>query len=306
MSRPQSRVEWPTVALAAACYAGWAVATTVAAQIWLPLGLSLTAVFIALHSSLQHEALHGHPFRHARANAALVFPALGVFVPYGRFRETHLAHHHDPALTDPYDDPESNFLHPARWAALPRPVKALLRFNNTLAGRMLVGPAISMAVFLRDDLRAILSGNHRIGRAWLAHVAGLVPVAAWLGTVGALPLWGYLVAAYAGMSILKIRTFLEHRAAEDAGHRTVIIEDKGPLALLFLNNNLHVVHHTHPGVPWYRLPALYAADRARYLARNGGYRYRSYLEVMRRHLLRAKDPVPHPLRGGASEDPAEL
>ena len=48
-------------------------------------------------------------------------------------------------------------------------------------------------------------------------------------------------------------------------------------------------------VPWYRLPRLYFANRERYLARNDGYMYRSYAEVFRRYLFRAKDPVPHPL-----------
>ena len=67
------------------------------------------------------------------------------------------------------------------------------------------------------------------------------------------------------------------------------------MALLFLNNNLHVVHHMHPRVAWYRLPRLFAENRARYLRRNDGYYYRSYAEVFRKHFLRAKDPVPHPL-----------
>ncbi len=67
------------------------------------------------------------------------------------------------------------------------------------------------------------------------------------------------------------------------------------LAFLFLNNNLHVVHHMHPRMPWYRLPGLYRANKARYLGRNGGYRYDSYAEIFRRYLFRAKDPVPHPL-----------
>ena len=74
----------------------------------------------------------------------------------------------------------------------------------------------------------------------------------------------------------------------------MIVEDRGPLALLFLNNNLHVVHHMHPAVPWYELPALYAARRAHYLRRNDHYVYRSYAEVFRRYLFRAKDPIAHP------------
>ena len=75
----------------------------------------------------------------------------------------------------------------------------------------------------------------------------------------------------------------------------MIIEDRGPLALLFLNNNLHVVHHMHPNVPWYRLPALYRARRAHYQRRNEAYVYRNYAEIFRRYFLSAKDPVPHPV-----------
>ena len=96
--------------------------------------------------------------------------------------------------------------------------------------------------------------------------------------------------------MLKIRTFLEHQAHELVRGRTVVVEDRGPLAFLFLNNNFHIVHHMHPKMPWYRLPGLYFANREKYLTRNGGYRYASYAEIFRRHLIRAKDTVPHPLR----------
>ena len=77
--------------------------------------------------------------------------------------------------------------------------------------------------------------------------------------------------------------------------RTVIIEDRGFFAFLFLNNNLHVVHHMHPGVPWYRLPALYRRGKERFCQVNDGYVYRSYGEIFRRFFWKAKDPVPHPL-----------
>ena len=53
--------------------------------------------------------------------------------------------------------------------------------------------------------------------------------------VSEMPFWAYLLSAYLGLSLLKIRTFLEHQAHEKARGRTVIIEDRGPLALLFLN-----------------------------------------------------------------------
>jgi len=297
------RVEWPTLALLIACYGVWIVGTTWAAGLWLPLGVGLTGVAIALHSSLSHEVLHGHPFRQRRANEALVFPCLCLFIPYGRFRDTHLAHHRDEHLTDPYDDPESNYLDPAAWVRMPRWARAVLRVNNTLAGRMLLGPLVSQVAFLRADWQAVRAGDRGVLRAWLWHIPAVVVVLAWVAHAP-MPLWAYLPSAWLGLALVKVRTFLEHRAHERARGRTVIVEDRGPLAFLFLNNNLHVVHHMHPEVPWYRLPALYAARRAHYLRRNEGYVYASYAQVFRDHLWRAKDPVPHPLRpvGRRSQD----
>lgn len=290
-------VEWPTLAMLAATYATWALGTTVLAGLSPWLAVPVVTLAVAQFSSLQHEALHGHPFDSARLNAALVFPALTVLVPYERFRDTHLAHHHDPILTDPHDDPESNYLDPAVWARLPGWLRAVLRVNNTLAGRILLGPLIGTVAFARADWAAVRAGDRAVRRAWALHGLGLVPVAAW---IWAAPMSGgaYLLAAYLAHGLLKIRTFLEHRAHDLARARTVVVEDRGPLALLFLNNNLHVVHHMHPTVPWYRLPALYRENRDHYLRRNGGYRYAGYAEVFRRHLWRAKDPVPHPLRPG--------
>ncbi|MCX7889095.1 MAG: fatty acid desaturase [Rhodobacteraceae bacterium] len=286
--------EWPTLLLIAACYGTWAWATTWLSAAFLPAGIVLTALAITLHSSLQHEALHGHPFRSPRLNHALVFLPLGLLFPYGRFRDLHLAHHRDEHLTDPYDDPESNYLDPKVWRRLPGPVRVLMRFNNTLFGRLTAGPAIGAWVFLRGELRALRAGDAQVRRDWILHAAGLVPVIAWIW-MAAMPGWAYLAAAYGGMSVLKIRTYLEHRAHALPRGRTVIIEGQGLLSFLFLNNSLHVVHHARPGVPWYRLPAVYRAGREEYRRRNEGYVYASYGEIFRRHLFRAKDPVPHPL-----------
>ena len=293
--RRSDRIEWPTWGLLVACYGLWALGTTAAAAFWLPLGMVLVMLAAALHSSLCHEALHGHPTRNDRVNSALVFPALSLAVPYLRFRDTHLAHHHDEILTDPYDDPESNYLDPAVWAGLPRWWKAVLRFNNTLLGRLLVGPLVGQIAFVRGDWRAIRAGDRAVLRAWLWHVPAVAIVLLWLGWVASMPVWAFALATYGSLSILKIRTFLEHRAHEKARARTVVIEDRGPLALIFLNNNFHVVHHMHPQVAWYDLPGLYRMRRDHYLGRNGGYVYRSYGQVFRQYLLRTKDPVPHPL-----------
>lgn len=303
-------VEWPTLIVFAATYSLWALATTYLWALSPTLAVLAAALAIGQYSSLTHEVLHGHPFRSQTLSEALVFPGLTVFVPYLRFKDLHLQHHFDPALTDPYDDPESNYLDPAVWARLSGPRRALLRFNNTLFGRMLVGPAISAWALVTGDLAEMRKGDRRVWLAWGLHLAGLALVWVWLAWVGAMPGWAYLLAAYLAWSLLKIRTYLEHRAHEAARARTVVIESRGPLSLLFLNNNFHVVHHMHPGVAWYRLPALYFGNREHYLRRNEGYRYASYVQIFRQFLFRAKDPVPHPIfpveKGGVLDQPAEV
>jgi fatty acid desaturase len=304
-------IEWPTLIVFTATYVLWGIATAFLWQVSPVLAVLAAALAIAQYSSLTHEVLHGHPFRNQTLSEALVFPGITVFVPYLRFKDLHLQHHFDPALTDPYDDPESNYLDPATWAQMSGPAKAALRFNNTLFGRMLIGPAVSMWSLLAMDLRLSLQGDRRVILAWALHGPGLALVLWWLVTVGTMPVWAYLVAAYLGWSLLKIRTYLEHRAHEAARARTVVIESRGPLSLLFLNNNFHVVHHMHPGVAWYRLPALYFGNRDHYLRRNDGYVYQGYGRIFKEFLFRAKDPVPHPIfpvdKGGASrsDNPAE-
>ena len=254
----------------------------------------LVTLALVMHSSLAHEILHGHPFPSRRAGTALGLVQLGVAIPYLRFKRLHLAHHRDSRLTDPYDDPETNYMDPEVWQGLPRWQRAVLRFNNTLLGRMVVGPAVSQWVFMRGDWRAIRAGDRQVLGDWLMHIPSVVIVGGAL-SLSAMSVWAYLLACYCALSVLKIRTFLEHRAHDDSAARTVVIEGWCPLSFLFLNNSLHAVHHMHPTVSWYRLPALYRADRAGYLARNQGYAYRSYGQVFREHFWRAKDPVPHPL-----------
>jgi len=286
--------EWPTLALMIACYGVWGTATWFADNLGLWIAIPLVAVTLTLHSSLQHEVLHGHPLKNTRVNEALVFPALGLVIPYQRFRDTHLDHHRNELLTDPYDDPESNYLDPRVWRELPGWERRLLTFNNSLLGRMLIGPALGTISFVTGDLRLAREGNKAVARAWSLHAIGAVPVVVWV-VANSIPVWAYLVGAYCSLSILKIRTFLEHRADEHVAGHSVIVEDRGLLALLFLNNNFHAVHHAHPQVPWYQLPTLYRSRRDIFLKRNGSYRYPSYWVIFRKHLLRAKDPVAHPL-----------
>ncbi|WP_375700260.1 fatty acid desaturase [Pseudophaeobacter sp. TrK17] len=287
-------VEWGTLALILACYALWLLVLTLLPDLSLSLTVLCLGILAALHSSLTHEALHGHPFRNRLLNEALLFLPLTLFIPYGRFRDTHLAHHRDERLTDPYDDPESNFQDPEIWSQMPGWQRGVLRLNNTLLGRVLLGPLLGQICFIAEDWRLARAGEAGVMRDWALHGLGLALVA-WITLATPTPIWALCLGAYIGLGLVKIRTFLEHRAHQDCHGRTVVIEDRGPLAWLFLHNNLHVVHHLHPGVPWHALPRLYRKNRDSYLQSNQGYHYRSYSEVFARYLLRSKDPVPHPL-----------
>ncbi len=297
--RPILDWDWPTLALMFGVLFVWSFA------LWLPAGWGalafvLLVLALTLHSSLSHELLHGHPFGHAGAETVMGQWQPGLFVPYLRFKQTHLAHHRDANLTDPYDDPESNYLDPVVWNGLPAWMRAVLRINNTLAGRIVLGPVVGMFAFVRSDIIAALAGDRVIVRGWLAHIPGVV-VTLWAVSAAPLSIWTYLLACYAALSVLRIRTFLEHQAHDRVSGRTVIIEDRGLLGFLFLNNNLHVVHHMHPTVAWYRLWPLYVSQRERFLTRNHGYVFTSYTAVLRRYFWRTKDPVAHPLWWGGAE-----
>lgn len=293
-------VEWRTLALILGCHMGWIAAGALYA-IMPSIAVVLLAFAIVLHSSLQHEAIHRHPTQHAGWNEALVFLPLGLLVPFRRYRELHLLHHADSRLTDPYDDPESYYLGLRDYQRLPSALRMLLGWNNMLVGRMLIGPAISAMGFLLDEARAAFRPRghaaRRRRRAWASHAIGLVAVAAIVRFGFAMPGWAYLASAYLGQSVLAVRSFCEHQWSEHPDGRTVIVE-RPLLGWLFLNNNLHLVHHKHPGMPWHELPAAYRARRAEWRAINNNYVFRDYGAVMRHFGLRPKEPVAHPARSG--------
>ncbi len=293
-------IEWRTLTVILGCYGTWIAAGMLyAVAAWT--SVILLALAIVLHSSLQHEAIHRHPTRHAGWNEALVFLPLGLLVPFRRYRDLHLRHHADSRLTDPYDDPESYYLAFYDYARLPRALRRLLDWNNMLVVRMLIGPAISAAGFLLGETRPSRDPDaRRKRRAWASHAIGLIAVAAIVRFGFAMPLRAYAGSAYLALSLLAVRSFCEHQWADTPDGRTVIVE-RSLLGFLFLNNNIHLVHHKHPGLPWYELPAAYHARREDWRAINHGYVFRDYGAVLRAYGLRPKEPVAHPAHCGFSE-----
>ena len=103
------RVEWITVGMIGLAYSGWVLAGWLIWPVYPWLALAVMAVLTALHSSLVHEVVHGHPTRKRAINELMVGASLALIWPYRRFRAVHLKHHHDAHLTDPFEDPESYY-----------------------------------------------------------------------------------------------------------------------------------------------------------------------------------------------------
>ena len=295
-SAPTLRSEWPTWAVLVAVYGGWFALTYHAAA--LPWWLLLVAGgwLTAWHGSLQHEAIHGYPTRHPRLNSALVWLPVGLWMPYSIYRESHEEHHAAPHLTDPVTDPESFYVSARDWGRMGRLRRAVHLVNQTLAGRLCIGPALIAGRFWLEEARRLLRGDLAHGRAWAGHVVGVALVLAWTAGVCELSIAAYVALfAWPGLSLTLLRSFAEHEPAAAADRRTVIVQSGRFGSLLYLNNNLHAVHHTWPGLPWHRIPAALRAHRDRFSGPDGPPFHRGYAAIAQRFLFR---PRAHPVHPG--------
>lgn len=295
------RIEWPTLILIVACYGVWAAAGILLWPDHALLCLFVLSLTVAMQSSLMHEATHGHPTRKAFVNELLVGVPIGLVYPYRRFKKLHLQHHADENLTDPFDDPESYYRALWQHGDLPGWLRTLLAINNTMVGRFVIGPVMANVAFIATDFKAMAKGDKAIQKAWRHHAIGLAIVLPVVQFGFGLPLWLYvLVPVWLGQSLIAIRTFAEHQWSERPDGRTVIIE-RSPLSFLFLNNNLHLVHHKHPTIAWYHLPALYRARREEWLRMNNGYVFPNYFALLKTYAFKAKEPVVHPFLRRSAE-----
>jgi fatty acid desaturase len=287
------RTEWPTWLLIAVIYGGWFGVALHARQLGIPLALSLLVALSTWYMSLQHELLHGHPTRSPLINALFGIAPLAVWVPYGIYRDSHLRHHDDPLLTHPDLDPESYFVAPHAWRQSGRVMRTLLTARNTFVGRLVIGPAFSIAALVSDAIGKLARRDLSDAPVWFVHGATLAALMIWLDTRCGITPWLFAgVVGYGALALGSVRSFHEHRAAVEHEHRTVINEAGLFWRLLFLNNNYHVVHHDLPQIPWFALRSVYEASRQQYIARSGGFLVKGYSEWARQYAFA---PVTHPV-----------
>ena len=297
-----ARVEWQTVSLALVIYGGFFAVTWFWQSLPLLMVIALGGWLIAWHGSLQHEVIHGHPTRDRVINDAIGWPPLSLWLPYGIYREGHLTHHRDEHLTDPIEDPESSYFTQVAWERLGRVGRLLAAWNTTLLGRLTLGPLVMVFNFLAQEATLVLKGHRQRAVLWARHGLGVTAVLAWVLWVCAMPLWLYFFGfVYLGAALSRLRSYAEHRYADHHNERTAIVENSPVFGLLCLYNNLHVLHHQRPALPWYRIPGLYRRHKHALIALNGGLVYNGYWDIARRFLLRPHDEPRHPRHREAIE-----
>jgi fatty acid desaturase len=291
-SKPQisTQIEWPTWLLWIGLTLGWFGLLHWYSSIPVWLSTVLMTVLLAWYTSFQHELTHGHPTRNPTVNRLLGLPPLAIWYPFDTYKVDHLKHHEDAHLTVPGVDTESNYV-TAEQAALMGPIALwLYSSQRTVAGRFLIGPAIVITSLGTKTFRRVKAGDISALSVWAIHLP-LVALLLWgLEEFTAVSAWKYCFGmAYPALGLAMVRSLYEHRPGPSPAHRTVINEAGFLWRLLYLNNNYHVVHHAYPELPWYRIPAAYAADREGYHVRNGGFVVPGYLWLIRNFAWKVVD-----------------
>ena len=288
-------LELPTWTLILVLYALWGVLLYHLSILPWWVASPAGAVLVAWYGNLQHELLHGHPTRSRILNGLFGWMPFGLWMPYHIYIESHQEHHKAQILADPVTDSESYYFLIKDWQAMNPIFRFVLVVNNTLAGRMFVGPAIVVGRFLFSEVMLILRADFKHLASWTFHGILCVFFIYAIDHYLEISWWYYVVGiAYPGLSLSLIRSFYEHRPSDIAEQRTAIVE-AGPFwSLLFLNNNLHVVHHDHPATAWYLLPGIYRENRAEILKKNGGFLFDGYGAIFMQYFIKPKDTPIYP------------
>jgi fatty acid desaturase len=294
---PPGLQEWRTWLLVPTVYATWIVAVIASHRLGHMAGSVLLALATCWFTSLQHELIHGHPSKSRRLNRLMGMAPLAVWYPYDLYRRSHLAHHRDELLTEPGIDPESNYIDEAAWQRLSRFVRPMWIAQRTVLGRFLLGPAMVIVPTWLDIVRRPMRGDFSQSRSWAVHLALLCAMLVALDRFAGIgPLAYLLTVCYPALGLVMLRSFHEHRPAQEAAHRVVINEAGLFWRILYLNNNYHAVHHERPDLPWYRVRRFYLDNRSEVLARNGGFVVPGYLTLLKRFATTPVDSPVHPLR----------
>lgn len=295
MQEPRRKIfkspgDWRTLVIAVLVYGGWLATVFLHKQMPWWATFALLTWFGAWHLSLQHELVHGHPFRNSKLNAALASLSLTMWVPFLSFKRDHISHH-NTTLTHPELDTESYYSMPEQWQHSGRFLRSIYWANRTIAFRLTIWSVFStVQYFFADAWRAIRNVDNARS-AWALHIPGLIAVTYIVNNLAGMSVIEYLIGGvFASHSLNMMRSFAEHKTLGDESTRTAMIDAGRVMSLLMLNNNLHIAHHDEPSAPWYKVPEvaerLNAFERAQKIDAlyKGGYG-----ELLRRFTFKPYD-----------------
>lgn len=280
------KFDGPTWIVALVLYGAWILLMLFSARLPWWVIMLVGAYLLAWHFSLQHEAIHSFRGVPAWLRFAVVYPPLGLWFPYPLYRKSHTTHHRDIHLTIPGVDTESYYVLRADWERMGPIKRGLLTFNQTMAGRLLIGPALRLWILVNRETQRVIKRDYSHLPHWAAHVAAVAVLFWFISGVCGFAWWKYcLWVAYPGLSLSLLRAFTEHRAAVDSQERTASVESNAVFGLLYLYNNLHVAHHLKPAMPWYEIPRFYRENRAGLLQSNGQFVFKGYGYLAKRYFF---------------------
>ena len=282
--------DWRTLVIAVLVYGGWLATVFLHKQMPWWATFALLTWFGAWHLSLQHELVHGHPFRNSKLNAALASLSLTMWVPFLSFKRDHISHHNS-TLTHPKLDTESYYSMPEQWQHSGRFLRSIYWANRTIAFRLTIWSVFStVQYFFADAWRAIRNVDNARS-AWALHIPGLIAVTYIVNNLAGMSMIEYLIGGvFASHSLNMMRSFAEHKTLGDESTRTAMIDAGRVMSLLMLNNNLHIAHHDEPSAPWYKVPEVAERSNAFERAEKIDALYKGgYGELLRRFTFKPYD-----------------
>jgi fatty acid desaturase len=258
--------------------------------------LAVTPLYLLAAASLHgislftHEAVHGTLCSNPRWNAFLgAVCALPVLQNFSAYRILHLRHHeHLGQEGDP--DHYPNY---TRWTWM----VFLMNWGRLLIGYPVYLVAIPILGFKQGRAR------ERTGILLEAAAAALL-IFGLLRLPWFVLLHAWLIPMLIINTFVNIRGMSQHTLLEQfegdtvRGTRTILTD---PIVTFFMcNENYHLEHHLHPGVPWYRLPGIHRKLRAELTARGAPY-IPSYFAFVREFVICSFRRSPLGSRGDGSD-----
>jgi len=243
-------IAWPTIALALGCLSLWIGASALALAGVIPLWLAMVLNTLALYAIYTpvHDASHGAVVPRNRRlgwvnNVIGTISGFPIFMPFHTHRKSHYLHH---AHTNDPQDPDT-FLMGNFWHVVL--VKTPLTELNQLNGwalwkscaRLRLSPSERRQTLVQYGLTmALLIGLVLAGHGWELLALWLVP-------------W------FVGEHVMQVTFgwFPHHDHRETGRYRDTRIALFPGADLLLLQQNLHLIHHMLPTVPFYRYRAVF-------------------------------------------------